>query len=53
MNRNSYLADLPMVEVLLIPAIYVLIAGLNALLDLQLESQSACAASCACIETTP
>ena len=53
MNRKSYLADLPMVEVLLIPTIHVLIAGLNALLDLQLESQSACAASCSCIETTP
>ena len=53
MNHKSYLADLPMVEVLLIPTIHVLIAGLNARLDLQLESQSACAASCACIETTP
>ena len=53
MNRKSYLADLPMDEVWLIRAIHVLIAGLNARLDLQLESQSACAASCACIETTP
>ena len=53
MSRKSYLADLPMVDVWLIPTIHVLIAGLNARLDLQLESQSACAASCACIETTP
>ena len=41
--------ELPYVEFWLIPTIYVLIAGLNALLD----SPSACPASCACIETTP
>ena len=46
MDRKSHLIDLPMVEVWLIPMIFVLILCLIALLD----SPSACPASCACGE---
>ena len=49
MIRKPSLMDLPMVEVLLIPMIFVLLVGLVALLD----SPSACAASCACIDKQP
>lgn len=49
MFRKSCLADLPFIEVLLIPMIFVLLVGLVALLD----SPSACATSCACIDKQP
>ena len=49
MIRKSFLIDLPMVEVWLIPMIFVLLVGLVALLD----SPSACAASCNCIDKQP
>ena len=49
MHRKSLLADLPYVEVWLIPTIFILFMGLIALLD----AQPSCAASCPCIERTP
>ena len=49
MIRKPSLIDLPMVEVWLIPMIFVLLLCLIALLD----SPSACAASCACIDKQP
>ena len=49
MSRKPLLIDLPLVEVLLIPTIFILIIGLLALLDLQ----PSCASVCPCIERTP
>ena len=49
MSLKSSLIDIPLVEVLLIPTIFVLILALLALLD----SQPSCDASCPCIGQSP
>ena len=53
MIRKHLRVELPYVEFWLIPAILVFIVGLLSLLDLHLESQSACSASCACLDAVP
>ena len=49
MSLKPSLIGLPLVEVLLLPTIFVLILAMLALLD----SQPSCSASCPCIKQIP